>query len=467
MKRIFLITLLSVGTLYSDNQTDILTPVLVNKPLPFTITIASAGFTLPEGIQSAAMAQLGDEFLLIAGRTNGLHDFNNDDNNFPPNKQNTTIFVINPYTKTIKTRSLHDPLSGLTQQQIDSLSVTAPQFYQRGNTLYITGGYGVDTATGNFSTKDTLTAINVLGLIFWVKHPQSTLLASQYIRQISHPTFQVTGGYMFQVNNNPTLLVFGQNFNGFYLPGSNGNYTEQVRRFHIIDDNKSLKVDIKTPTVPDPNYRRRDLNIVPIIKVAPDKTKTPAFVALSGVFTPTGGMWTTPVDIAVDGTTSMANPSLATTFKQGMNNYICPHVELLSKTGSMYIVLFGGITFEYFQNGQLVTDAELPFTNQVTVIERNTSGHYKQYLVPTQYPLMISKASNPGNQLLFGASGRFIPARGVPTYDNGVLNLEKIKKPLVIGHIVGGIQSTVPNTSTSSDSAASPYIFKVILSPHY
>jgi hypothetical protein len=50
-------------------------------------------------------------------------------------------------------------------------------------------------------------------------------------------------------------------------------------------------------------------------------------------------------------------------------------------------------------------------------------------------------------------------------YSNGVLNLAKIKHPTIIGYIMGGIQSTLPNTDFQSDSAASPYVFKVVLTP--
>ena len=48
---------------------------------------------------------------------------------------------------------------------------------------------------------------------------------------------------------------------------------------------------------------------------------------------------------------------------------------------------------------------------------------------------------------------------------NGVLNLDNIRQPTVIGHVVGGIMSTLPNTNDQTDSAASPYIFTVTLIP--
>jgi hypothetical protein len=105
----------------------------------------------------------------------------------------------------------------------------------------MTGGYGVDTATGQFSTKDALTAIFVPGLMHWVEEIVANEAAAQYIRHIFDPIFQVTGGYMTRASRNMTLLIFGQNFEGFYVPSASGVYTRQVRRFRIIDDGVTLR----------------------------------------------------------------------------------------------------------------------------------------------------------------------------------------------------------------------------------
>jgi len=468
MKKIILIVLLVAKTLYphdysSVNQTDDVSPV-VNSALPFTINIELAGFQLPGGIHSAASAQDGSNFLFITGRINGFHGFMNS-GDFPPSKQNSTVFVVNTRTKTVHSRSLHDPLAGLTQSQIDTLSVVSPQSYQSGNTLYITGGYGVVTKTGNFSTKDTLTAINVSGLIHWVIHPDCGTRAADYIRQISNPVFQVTGGAMFQFGQCPTLLIFGQNFIGNYTTSSNGIYTQQVRRFNIIDDGKCLDVEVLKPTPPNPDFRRRDLNIIPIIKVA-DSCKTPAYVALAGVFTLDTGIWTVPVEITTNGTPTMADPNLESTFKQSLNIYASAHVELLAGCGDIYSILFGGLTFEFFEDGQFMTSTDFPFTKQVAAIRRSPDGQYTQSLLSVEYPTILSTQSNPGNTLLFGAGAKFIIEPNIPIFSNGVLDLSKIKCPTVIGYIVGGIQSTLPNTNVLSDSAASPFIFEVTLTPN-
>lgn len=462
----FCCAFLGHSEVFCDNQTEDLSPIACGKKLPFEVKIRRADFDLPNGWHSGVYANYEGKWVFLAGRTNGLHGFDGNNDNFPPQAQNTTVYVVDSCTGGTWSRSLEDAGSGLTQHQIDLLSVTSPQYYQSGKTLYITGGYGVDTATGEFSTKDTLTAIDIPSLIYWVTHSQGHTTVADCIRQICNPVFQVTGGYMSQYGDEPTLLIFGQNFDGFYLDSSNGIYTEQVRRFHIHDNGHHLSVKVLKPKpfCQDPNYRRRDLNVIPFMHTHHNCTK-PNLIALSGVFTLTGGAWTVPVTISNSGTPHMADPNHQSTFKQGMNNYICANVGLFSeKTSDMYAILLGGISYGYFEDGIFETDAELPFINQVTTIRSNKYNHLKQYLMKAKYPTIISRGSNPGNLLLFGAAAQFIPVDNFPAYDNGVLKFEAVGcHSTLVGYIVGGIQSTVPNTSTITDSAASPYIFKVFL----
>jgi len=457
----------------TDNQTGSLSTIVQNPTLPFDVLIEEENFMLPNGVHSGAWASYNGKWLFITGRTNGMHSFNLDNNNFPPAAQNQLVYVVDPSTGITVTRSLTDPSSGLNQQQIDFLSVTSPQSYQPSYnlaTLYITGGYGVDTSNGEFSTKPVLTAIDLPGLMNWVTNPSSGETAAQHIRQVLHPIFQITGGYMDQVDeDHPTLLIFGQNFLGFYLPFSNGQYSEQVRRFDILDNgpgsNLSVKIIPLKPSKPDADYRRRDLNIVPVV-LDEDGHEKKGFVAFSGVFTVRGGIWTVPVEISANGKASMDNPLKPGTFKQGMNNYICPTLKVFSKAlGEMYTVFFGGISYGFFVNRTFQVDSEIPFINQVTAIKIDKHGHYTQYLLNTSYPVILSTESNPGNVLLFGAGGRFIVNEAAPIYNNTVVNVDALAGPIVIGHIVGGIQSTLPNTNVASDSAASPYVFKVTLIP--
>ena len=142
-----------------------------------------------------------------------------------------------PSGRPSRPRPLADPRSGLTQRQIDLLSVTSPQAYQVDATLYMTGGYGVDTATGLFSTKDALTAIYVPGLMHWVEEVVANETAAQYIRQIFDPIFQVTGGYMTQADTEPDAAHLRPELRGLLRAVVQRRRTpQQVRRFRIEDD---------------------------------------------------------------------------------------------------------------------------------------------------------------------------------------------------------------------------------------
>ncbi len=465
-------------SLCAENQTPDVSKIHSDRSLPFRIKLKKTKFKLPVGLQSYVHGVHDDKWLLIAGRVDGLHGFvSNSSNNFPPNLQNTTVVVIDPMSKKSFTRSLLDSNSGLTQEQIDLLSVTAAQAYQLDNTLYITGGYGVDTSTGQFNTKNSLTAINIPGLMHWVINPHRGETAAEHIRHIFDDVFKVTGGYMNKIGDHSTLLIMGNEFNGFYNNSSQQppvfqQYTEQVRRFRIHDDgvNLSFTSESSLPAIPDPNYRRRDLNVVPIVKKEGKKLKQ-SFSVFSGVFTPSVGIWTVPVEITAKGKPSMADPLLPSTFKQGMNNYDCATFGMFSeKTGEMFVLLLGGISYGFFKeidgHFSFETDSDFPFINQTTAIKIDRHGNYTQHFIKDgSFPFIPSKVVNAGNQLLFGTEAEVILFKSVPKYQNYVIKLDEIKKPTFIGYVVGGIQSTLRNTKTRADSSPSPYLFKVILEP--
>jgi len=265
-----------------------------------------------------------------------------------------------------------------------------------------------------------------------------------------------------------TLLIFGQDFEGFYTDSSNGNYLQLVERFYIKDECEQLKVKKiqSCQELQNPNYRRRDLNVVPIV-LRKTGSNNESFVALSGVFTPDAGIWTVPVFISNNGNPTMSDPLLPETFKQGMNNYVSATVGLYSKKNNFsYTVILGGLSYGYFQGGTFQTDSEIPFVNQVTTIKIDKDKNCSQYLMDVEYPVILSTGSNPGNQFLFGTASYFMPAKNVPRYKNKVVKLDNLKmKKTLLGYVVGGIASTLPNTNTQLDSIASPYIFKVYLSP--
>jgi hypothetical protein len=473
-----LLCLFATCCLYGQNQTSYVTYPLPEDSLPYRLSIAQASFSLPAGLQAYVIGLYKGEWLLLAGRTYGLHGFVGD--TFPVSSQNTMVYVVNPSTGTTVSRSLTDPSSGLSQEQIDQLSVTNALFFQGNgsNTLYMVGGYGINTATGNRETKSVLTAIDVPHFIKWVKGNRKAKSAAKCLRQVSNPLLQVTGGVMCQSDpHQPYLLGLGQNFIGSYIDTtSNGVYTYQIRPFQVIDTGKSLLVQPYSQPSIISTYRRRDLNIVPILKKV-GKSLQQSYVALGGVFTPGAdfGAWTVPIEIAPDGSSMMLNPN---TFAQGMNNYSCANVGLYSeKTKDMYTLLFGGISFLYSINGgfyvpggSFFEDFELGFTNDVTTLRIDSSGNYAQYFMSATFPAITPTfGTDPGPELLFGASSFFFTSDTLPAYPNGVIALDKLgSSPVHLGYIVGGIQSSMAETESeigNVDTHASNYIFTVTLVP--
>lgn len=452
---------------FAQNQTETFSQISSNESLPFRISIEQANFQLPVGLHSGMVGTYRGLWIFIAGRMNGLHGFGPDP--FPVDQQNTTIYVVDPRTGTARSRSLTEASAGLTQAQIDSLSVVSPQGYQHRNTLYMTGGYGIDTATGQFTTKPILTAIDLPGIVDWVYNgSRRNNGVSRNIRQISNAFFQITGGEMFRIGG-LTQLVFGQDFTGVYTPNSDGFYSEQVRVFRIIDDGERLAVRLigGKPYNRDPNFRRRDLNVNPVIKTDARGRAVYGSVAYAGVFTQPGGVWTVPVVIDAAGNPTMADPNMPDTFKQGMNQYVCATAGLYSPSQrNMFNIFFGGMSVGYYTNGQFVTNDEVPFINQVTTVKLDRNNQFSQFLMGGQYPVILSTQSNPGTTLLFGSGANFLVNERLPQFQHGILNLDRIRRPTVIGHIVGGIQSTMPNTNNRTDSAASPYVFTVTLIPN-
>jgi hypothetical protein len=448
----------------SLNQTQEVSPIYSPEGLPFTLDIETSSTSLPKGLQSYAFAVYKGKWLFVSGVTGGLHGFNPDDDNFPPNEQSTNIYVVDIKKKKTYTKSLLDKSSHLTAKEIEALSVVSPAYKQVGNTLYVIGGYGPDSEAGTFNTKQTLTAIDVPGLIRWVEKDEGS--AKQNIRQTHSSIFQVSGGHLTQFDaHSPFLIIFGQNFDGYYTSESGGDYTEQVRTFRLMDNGDSLSVFAEEYKAKQPSYRRRDLNVIPTIQLH-KKHYENGYMALSGVFTEEGGVWTVPVFIDTKGASSMPNPSKSSTFKQGMNNYNCACMGIFSKKSNhMHTILFGGLSYETVEDGTFTQDSEIPFTNLVTDVVIDEHGQMKQYLLDATYPEILSTEVNPGNPLLFGTGACFIPASSSPLFPNGVFSLDSIKEKTLVGYIVGGIQSTLPNTNTQADSAPSPYIFEVHLTP--
>ena len=446
----------------AQHQTDTFTPVHVGSSQPWQVSLRRYDFGAADKptLQSFASAMYDGKWVMLAGRTNGLHGFGQSGSqNFPPAAQNKEVWVIDPVTKQSWRRSLATD-TGITPMQLAHLSSTNTQSAQVGERLYVTGGYA--SGPQGFQTYDFLSSIDLPKLTDWVINGAGT--AAGAIRSINDPAFRVTGGAMYPMNGR-MHLVFGQNFTGGY-PGGSGVYTQQVRSFDILDDGTNLSIANYGATAPDSNYRRRDLNVFPVIHRNTNGSLGIGVEALSGVFTPSNGAWTVPVYVNDNGQASMRDPASPDAFKQAMNNYHSAKLGLYSEQAdSMHEVLFGGITLHYYDETALsfVRDDGLPFTNQITQVNVDADGNHAQDLIG-EFPVLLDQQ---GNRMRFGAGAEFFPAAGIPTYDNGVIKLDALSGPTVLGYVYGGIFANAPHTQgvPGAVSGASNEIFEVLYTP--
>jgi hypothetical protein len=243
-------------------------------------------------------------------------------------------------------------------------------------------------------------------------------------------------------------------------------YTQQVRSFTIVDDGVNLAIQNSTVTLPQADFRRRDLNVFPVIKPGAGSQLDQGMVALSGVFTPSNGAFTVPVEIDAAGAPTMDDPNSPTTFKQGFNGYHSAKLGLFSEArGEMHEVLFGGIGVQFLDEGsmQVLTDNALPFVNDITAVRIDSAGAFSQHHLGL-FPAINDLS---GKRLRFGANAEFFLAPGLVTYDNGVINLDALAQETTLGYIFGGLAANGPHTRGVPGvvSSASNVVFEVVLTP--
>lgn len=454
-----------VGHLHAANQTADFSPVTADGSFPYRITLQEYDFGAAElpTLHSFAAGHHDGKWVVIAGRTNGLHGFESDPfGNFPPEFQNREVWVIDPVNKLSWSRDLTGASGGLSPQQINSITPANTQFYQRGETLYMNGGYGYssDDPNGNplNSTFNTLSAIDLPGIIDWTQN--DTGQAVDHIRQLEDERLRVTGGAMHEMNGR-SYLTFGQDYGVNYAPGINGEYTHQIRSFEIVDDGTSFSLQ-NYSTLGDPNtspsYRRRDLNVFPTIATDGIGGVEQGITVLSGVFTESFGIWTHPVEIDEAG-----NDTEVTTFKQGMNVYHSSKFGLFSETSKeMHELLLGGLTVQSYDEatGTVSEDNRVPFSSQVAAIVVDPNGNYQQHYAGA-FPQLLDAEDN---LLRFGTNAEFFLADGIETFENGVIKMDELADQSVLGYVYGGIVANAPHVRRNpfALSGASDRIFEVV-----
>jgi hypothetical protein len=412
-------------------------PIVDRGQLPFRIKLTPLNIPGAPALQSAATGQFQGKWLFIGGRTNGLHGFSSGQD-FPPEYQNRNIIVIDPKTRHVWSRPWSDSTLSITA--IDALTSSNQEADQQGNRLYIIGGYGVDSSTGVSTTFDTLSAINVPGLIRAVIRGGD--IAAQ-VRQIQNPLFQVTGGQLGKLGDRE-YLVMGQSFLGDYFSSTAvQQYTDQIQSFEIVDKPHALFIRDYQTTTDKLEFHRRDFRMSPVIL----PKGRPGLEAFGGVFTATGSGYRRMITIVKSGQATVS------TYQQYFSQYDAPQIPMYNaRDHSMQTVFLGGISLYTYDptTSTIAEDPMLPFINTISDLVQRADGSDQEYILPVQLPGLL------------GAGAQSILSPLAPHTPNGVIKLDAIDRPTALGYMYGGILAQQPNNGNSTASAE---IFKVTLVP--
>lgn len=413
----------------------------------FDLTIEEVTLPNAPGLQSFVVGQHNGKWLLLGGRTDGLHQ-RQPFASFLAEDNNTVAYVVDPTNLQVWSSSI----STLPTAVYEQLQSTNMEFVQRDTVLYITGGYGYSATAGDHITHPYLTAVNIPSAMNAIMAGNGI---ENNIRYLNDDRIAVTGGYL-HIYNNMFYMVGGQLFEGRYNPmgpthgpGFTQVYTESIKKFGITDDGSTLAIANYTETVDAANLHRRDYNMVP--QVFPNGDY--GFTAFSGVFRPDADLpWHNSVDVTEAGYT------VNNTFDQLLSQYHSANLPIYDQAANeMHTLFFGGMSRYYYdQSGTLIDDENVPFVKTISLVTRDGNGDMTEQSLELEMPAFL------------GSGAEFIPVESSDFINTEVLNLNSLvpEQQTLVGYIFGGIESTAENiffVNDGTQSSASTRLFKVFI----
>ena len=264
----------------------------------------SAEFIGAPRLQSFVWAQWDGKWIFIAGRAAGYHGVGQGDVDFPRAKANQQIWVIEPPSEgpakvySFPVADLPDSLRLIKDQWLS----TSVLFFQDKDTLYLAGGYG-ENSTGEMVTYPVISSVNLPALVDGVVHRKDTF--SKTIAFAETPLVQSTGGALVKLDDGYFYLIGGHVFMGSYrgfeaagektTPKASQTYLGEIRKLRFTSSRPG-KIQVSlVESFKDPEFARRDLNVVPVIL---DDGKSLGTAAYGGVFTKEQLNFTHPVLIS-------------------------------------------------------------------------------------------------------------------------------------------------------------------------
>ncbi len=429
--KLFLFTLLIASTLGLKAQFG-----------EYSIQLKAKIFEGLPGLQSFAWGKLDGKWIIIGGRTDGLHR-RQPFASFDQAGNNTNIYLVNSKNEIVKSSSVN-LLNAELKEQLQSTNM---QFYQSGKYLIVIGGYGFSTTAGTHITFPNVCVINLETLIEKIESSES--ISSAFI-QIIDQRFAVTGGHLGMINNK-FYLVGGNRFDGRYNPMGGASYTQAytnaIKKFKLEILNNTINISNFESITDSLNLHRRDYNLTP----NKNNSGEYYYTLWSGVFQYNQNLpWLNSIDVREN------SHEVNNGFNQYLNQYHTAYIPIFNKEeNSMSTIFFGGISQYYYDNnGNIIKNDSVPFVKTISYIKRDSIGNLKEYALP--YLQM------PG---YLGSASEIIPSENELEDEQGIFDFEKFEKDSVFaGTLVGGISSTAPNiffTNTGTQSSASATCYEV------
>ena len=416
-----------------------------NTVFPFTLRLEQMEINNLPSLQSFAYATWQGKWLLVGGRIDGLHR-RQPWATFDEEGQNKYIYVVDVEKKLVWKQSLEKLPTSIAEQ----LQSTNMEFFQTGNSLVLTGGYGYSKTADDHITYPYLTIIKADELITAIMNKNE--ISGSFV-QIRDERMAVAGGRLAKIGDT-VLIAGGQRFDGRYNPhgpdhgpGFTQEYTNEIRKF-TIEYEKNIPGIKNYSAIKDTiNLHRRDYNLVPQVFQHDEL----GYTMFSGVFQYHEDVpFTNFVDI-LGGTYKVNN-----SFKQKFSHYHSAVLPLYDKTtASMYTVFFGGIARYYpGSNGKIMDNKDVPFTKTISIITRK-EGKVEETYLPLQMPGYS------------GTAAEFIFTEGIQMFKEGIADINLLKEgEELIGYIMGGINSSSKNIfwdNTGNESKANGKLIRVYL----
>lgn len=437
---------------------------------PFSVKVEEdLSFEGLPSLQSFVLATSNDrsKWLMFAGRNNGMHDFGNDnyeEKSFPVQHFNDQLYVYDIASKELSQM----PADDIEEAMGLMFKATNLQHLQKGNALYITGGYGEnilansDETLERWTTYSYMAKIDVDGMIKAIEEKNKTALNASILWG-EDEAVRATGGELFQIDDY-FYLAGGHVYKGIFSLKKDGSitptsqtYLDAVHRFKLSEKNGKLVLsDLTKVTDGKPDnetqFRRRDLPVTPAIQLV-NGNLLESISMYAGVFTAPDNKvpglaandnWVWPIYIYKDGSYSIDE-----SYEQQSNVYAAANFVVYDPgTQVLHTTILGGIMHN---NGN-------EFSNEVLTINRPLSGD------------MVSTATQQaamGFDKYYGAEANVVYSEQnrLSGLDAAIFDLSAMEEgaEVVVGHFYGGIEALIPNPGGFGEgkSFASNKVFKI------